>query len=87
MGDHGRKAFPAKVLANRPKRLRLVGQFQRGSQATTIPAPPQSVVDALEFNLTRGESGTESVRHNSGDELGDVIFSEDRANDSAREDR
>ena len=44
-----------------------------------IPAP-QSVVDALEFGLTRGESnGTESLRHNSGDEHADVIFDEDRA--------
>ena len=88
VSDHGRMAFPAQVSANRPKRLRVVGQFQRGSQATTIPAPSQSAVDALEFDLIRGESsGTETLRHNSSDEHGDVIFDEDRASDSAREDR
>ena len=34
LSDHGRMAFPIQVPANRPKRLRLVGQFQRVSQAT-----------------------------------------------------
>ena len=56
----GRVAVPAG--ASRPKRLRLVGHFQRISQATTVPAVPES---SREFDMTRGDSSsdTESVQH------------------------
>ena len=63
-----------------------VGQFQPGSQASTIPAPPQSEVDTLEFDLTRGDSSTESLHHNAGDVHGHVPNDDDRASDSDRED-
>ena len=56
--DHGRMVFPAQVSANRPKRLRLVGQFQRGSQATTIPAPSQSVADIASVSARSFSEGT-----------------------------
>ena len=63
LSDHGRMAFPVQVSANRPKRLRLVGQFQRGSQATTIPAPPQSVVPHPEmFAMSEGEECPPTAR-------------------------
>ena len=39
--DGGRVAVPAAGSASRPKRLRLVGHFQRISQATTVPAVPE----------------------------------------------
>ena len=59
----GRVAVPA-GSASRPKRLHLVGHFQRISQATTVPAVPESSRD-IEFDMTRGDSSsdTESVQH------------------------
>ena len=56
-------AMPATPVASAPKRLRLTSRnLHRMSQATTAPAVPESVCDALEFDLTRVDSVTRSIR-------------------------
>ena len=47
----------SQTVPSPPKRLRLsCGDLPRLSQASTVPRPPQSLCDALEFDLTREDS-------------------------------
>ena len=45
--------------SGRPKRLRVVGLFQRISQSTTVPEPPESLRD-MEFDMTRCDSSSDA---------------------------
>ncbi len=73
--------------ASRPKRLRLVGHSQRISQATRVPAVPESSRDT-EFDTTRGDSSsdTESVQHHVEDKEDDVAGVHPREIDESRSD-
>ena len=52
----------------------MVGHFQRISQTTTVPAPPESLRD-MEFDMTRGDSSSD---HNAEDE-GHILLTMRRA--------
>ena len=62
--DHGGRVAvrSSQTVLSPPKRLRLTcGDLPRLSQASTVRRPPQSLCDALEFDLTREDSDHDPI--------------------------